>query len=421
MAMPRAPIPAVVQQHAEDAVTLRRTRSFLVSAPHVKLNQLRRLDDRLAAHLDGLAVAGDYGSKLAAAALAEPGRGESFTAAVRAIEDRDPAGLEALLAVVEALPESQSGVISAFGWVSAASLRGITKVLLESRSAFRRQVGLAACAMHGADPGAAATTALNDADPALRARALRVIAARGRVDLLPACMNAMTDKDSACAHEAARAAVMLGDRRASVAALRAIASAPGPCRSRALGLTLKLLAPTDAHAVLKALSQDTADIRWLIRGVGIAGDPHYLPWLIQQMHDPKLARLAGESFSLITGLDLAALDLERQLPEAVDSAASDDLDNDNVAMDEDHALPWPDPEKIASWWQSNSHRFVAGMRCFMGEPPSPAHCLAVLRTGFQRQRTAAAEYLTLMKPGTPLFNTAAPAWRQQRWLAAMGA
>jgi hypothetical protein len=44
-----------------------------------------------------------------------------------------------------------------------------------------------------------------------------------------------------------------------------------------------------------------------------------------------------------------------------------------------------------------------------------------LKTGFQRQRIAAAEYLTLLAPGTPLFNTAAPAWRQQRLLAKMSA
>ena len=417
--MTHAPIPVVVQQHAEEAATLRNTRSFLVSAPHVRLYQLRRLDDRIAAHLDGLAVAGEYGSKLARAALENPGRGETFTAAVRAIEDRDAVGLEKLLAIAEALPASQAGLISAFGWVATASLRGITKALLESPNAFRRQIGLAACAMHQVDPGAVAAAALIDADAALRARALHVIADRGRVDLLPACMNAMADEDTRCAYEAARAAALLGDRRASVAALHRIASAPRPWRSCALGLTLKLHAPAEAHAVLKALSQNPASMRLLIQGIGVAGDPHYVPWLIQQMQDPKLTRLAGESFSLITGLDLAYLDLERKPPENVALGPNDDPNDDDVAMDEDDSLPWPDPEKIGAWWQTNGHRFAPGTRYFMGEPPSPAHCLAVLKNGFQRQRIAAAEYLCLLQPGTPLFPTSAPAWRQQRWLNKM--
>ena len=416
----RAPIPVVVQQHAEDVAMLRNTRTFLVSAPHVKLHQLRRLDDRLAAHLDGLAVAGEFGSKLAAAALERPGRGEAFTATVRAIEDRDVLGLDRLLAIAEAVPDSLSGVISAFGWVSAASLRGISKSLLDSPSPLRRQVGLAACEMHQVDPGTVVDAALKDDDAAVRARALRLVAHLGQVDKVSVCMSAMADEDARCAFAAARAAALLGNRRGSLVALQAFASAPGPWRSPALGLLLKLQEPEDAHATLTALAQDPACVRLLIRGIGVAGDPHYVPWLIQQMQDLKLARLAGESFSLITGLDLAYLDLERKPPEGVDFGPNDDPDDGNVAMDEDDSLPWPDVEKITAWWQANGQRFALGKRYFMDEPPSTAHCLDVLKNGFQRQRMAAAIYLCLLKPGTPLFNTAAPAWRQARLLATMG-
>jgi uncharacterized protein (TIGR02270 family) len=311
--------------------------------------------------------------------------------------------------------------VSAFGWVSAASLRGISKALLESSSTFRRQVGLATCAMHQVDPGAPATSALNDADMALRARALRVAADRGRIDLRQACADAMADEDAGCAYEAARASVLLGDRRAAMTALATTALQPGPWRARSLGLMLKLCSQAQAVEILKPLSQDPASTRLLIRGIGVAGDPHLVPWLIHQMQDLKLTRIAGESFSLITGLDLAALDLERKPAENIEAGPSDNPADEDVSADEDDGLPWPDPMKIADWWQANGHRFAPGTRYFMGEQPSPAHCLVVLKTGFQRQRIAAAEYLCLLTPGTPLFNCAAPAWRQQRWLAAMGA
>jgi uncharacterized protein (TIGR02270 family) len=417
----RTPILVLIQQHAEDVAVLRSARNFLVSAPQVKRHQLRRLDDRLAAHLDGLAIAGEYGSKLAGTELTPPGRGEAFTTTVRAIEDRDVLGIDKLLAMSEALPDSLSAVISAFGWVSADSLRGITKSLLDSRNLFRRQVGLAACAMHQVDPGAAAVAALHDEDDLLRACAQRVVADLGLVDHLPACTDALADEDPGCAYQAARAGVLLGNRGASVSALHRIAVAPGPWRSRALGLLLKLQSTADAHVTLKALAQDPAHMRLLIQGIGTAGDPHYVPWLIQRMQDLKLSRLAGESFSYITGLDLAYLDLERKPPEGVDFGPNDDPNDDNVAMDEDDGLPWPDVERVSSWWQENGHRFAPGTRYFMGEPPSTAHCLDVLKNGFQRQRMAAAIYLCLLKPGTPLFNCAAPAWRQQRLLAKMGA
>jgi uncharacterized protein (TIGR02270 family) len=88
-------------------------------------------------------------------------------------------------------------------------------------------------------------------------------------------------------------------------------------------------------------------------------------------------------------------------------------------MDPDDSLPWPDQAKLQQWWTTNAQQFQSGVRYFVGAPVTRAHCLQVLKDGFQRQRMAAAEYLCLLQPGTPLFNISAPAWRQQRWLAKM--
>jgi uncharacterized protein (TIGR02270 family) len=141
--------------------------------------------------------------------------------------------------------------------------------------------------------------------------------------------------------------------------------------------------------------------------------------LLAQMEQyPARARLAGESFSLIAGLDLAFLDLElRDPPEGATAVGpNDDPDDDNVALEEDESLPWPDVAKLRAWWQQHHGSLPAGHRYFMGQVPSPEHCAAVLKTGLQRQRTLAAHHASLLRPGTPLFNTAAPAWRQKRAL-----
>ena len=98
---------------------LRSTRTHLVSAPRVKLLHLGRLDERLAAHLDGVALAGDFGARLANAALESPGTGEVFVATVGAIQAGDSAGLDKLYSLVEALPDAEKGLASAFGWASA--------------------------------------------------------------------------------------------------------------------------------------------------------------------------------------------------------------------------------------------------------------------------------------------------------------
>ena len=421
LSVDRSAVPVVVQQHADLAAHLRITRRVLVRAPHVRILHLRRLDDRIAAQLDGLSEAGTLGHEVCIAALASPGVGELFTTTICALEAHDHVTLHKLLALAESLPAAQPGLTSGFGWVSPVRLRGITKPLLDSNTAFHRQVGLAACGMHLVDPGAALTSAVDDPDAALRARAYGVAGACGRLDLMHACRRALSDADPDCRYQAARASLLLGDRSAAVAALNTLADAPGCRQNSALALLLQVLGPQEAATVLSAWAQDPAMQRSLIRGTGIAGDSSYVPWLIKQMGEPTHARLAGESLSLITGLDISDEGLEGESPQGAEATTgpNDDPGDENVAMDEDDSLPWPNQEKIAAWWQANGHRFPPGARHFMGAPVTREHCIEVLKNGYQRQRILAAHYLCLLEPGTPLFNTSAPAWRQQRLLAEM--
>ena len=117
--------------------------------------------------------------------------------------------------------------------------------------------------------------------------------------------------------------------------------------------------------------------------------------------------------------DLDALQLWRPQPEDVESGPSEDPDDTNVDLDADEGLMWPDSQKVEAWWAANAGRFQKRQRYFMGAPVTWEHCLDVLKHGYQRQRILAAHYLCLLNPGTPLFNTSAPAWRQQRLLAKM--
>jgi uncharacterized protein (TIGR02270 family) len=283
--------------------------------------------------------------------------------------------------------------------------------------------------MHRVDPGPPLDAAFTATDNPLRARAFRVAGDVGRVDLL-SLLQAAASRDSEPADPhfwAARSAVLLGDRSSSLAWLTTLAEGAGPFSDAAAELALKALDLPTAHQHLRHCAAQTKPDtpaaaqarRRLIRRCGITGDPHLIPWLITQMSDLRLTRLAGEAFSMITGADLAWLDLDRKPPAGVDFGPNDDPEDDNVAMDEDDGLPWPDPDKVQVWWQAQQHRFPAGQRFFIGEPPSPAHAVKVLRDGFQRQRIAAAQWACLLTPGTKLFPTAAPAWRQQRWLKEM--
>lgn len=402
-------VPVVLHQHIEDAACLRATRSSLVRAPHVKLKHLARLDDRIAAHLDGIAVAGRVGAQMSMQALDRTGRGELFTAAVGCIETHADKTLLQLIALSEAVPAARSGLHSAFGWVSASRLQETVGALLASDDPPAQLAGLAACAQHRVDPKRALDTLIASENTAVRARALQCAGEIGRIDLLAACIAHLDDDNAACRFHAAQSALLLGDRAASLDVLRE--AAPIDAASA--------LPPADARALLETLAAKPNSKRLLIRAIAHAGDPRYIPWLIDLMPDDVFARIAGESFSFITGADLAWLDLERKPPERLPAGPNDDPDDPDIAMDEDDGAPWPDAEKIAQWWQANAPRFERGRRYLCGAPPSKAHCIGILKDGYQRQRMAAARHLCLLEPGSVLFNCAAPAWRQQRKLAAL--
>jgi uncharacterized protein (TIGR02270 family) len=413
----RQPVAVIVTQHLENAAVLRSMRSVLVRAPHVKLHHLARTDERLAAHLDGLSISSTYGARLSHAALANPGVGELFVASILAIEKRDAEQIDRLLSLVDVLPDAPRALSSAFGWVAAAQLRGLTTPLLAHPEPVTRWLGVAACAQHRVDPGAALSAAFDQAHAGLRNRALRAAGELGRVDLLPACLGLLAADDDGTRLSAAWAATLLGDRGAAISTLRTLAAKPGHSQLEALALALFTADGATSRSLVRQLASDGMPQRTLIRAAGWAGDAQAVSWLFRQMEDDAHARVAGEAFSFITGIDLAALDLERKPPSKVQSGPTDDAADDNVALDEDESLPWPDVPRLVAWWQKHAGRFPAGTRLFAGAPPGSEHCHTVLKEDSQRRRMAAALYLSLLKPGGVLFNCAAPARRQERLLA----
>jgi len=410
----------VAQQYVEDSALLRNARSGLVRSGDIRLRDLKRHDERLSAHLDGLALAGEMGRRLVSRALENPGKGELFTAAVCALRERRLDELTKLLALAEALPEARAGLYSAFGWVSAQCLRGVAAALLDAKASYHRAIGLVACGMHGVDAGLALTTALSETDAALVAVAIRLAGQSGRTDLLPQCLDRLRAEVPGHRFLAARSAVLLGDHGIALDSLQDMALAPGAYQAPAVGLLLKTVPLSRAHEVLTTLARDPSQTRVTLHGIASAGDPRYVDWLLARMQDPTCARLAGHAFNVVTGADLSDRHLDTN-PPADDSPASEGaLHADSAAAveDEDESLPWPCPAKTAAWWNENGDTFPPSVRHFMGQAVTRAHCLAVLRSGRQRSRAAAAEYLRLLSPSSSSFNVAAPAWRQERLIEA---
>ena len=405
-----------MSQHAEGASFLWELRSSAVAAPHYSLADLAKLDLRVEAHLDGLRIAGEAGWEICKEALSTGESGEVFAAAVLAFESGDKDRLATVLETGTSSPELSRGLASALGWLPIDQAEPHIKQLLASPSSALRRVGIAASAVHRQNPGTPLVDAISSTDPLLRARALRAVGELGLESYLPDVNKHLADQDDLCRFSAAWSATLLSDDSKAQATLKSIAESNLPYREQALQVAIRRMDVPAASAWHNKLAQDAKQIRIAIVAAGAFGDPASIPWLMEQMKVPELARAAGEAFTMIIGVDITFEDLDAEKPEGFEAGPTENPEDENVEMDPDENLPWPGPELIAKWRSQRQVEFQKGIRYLLGKPISVDWCQQVLRTGRQRQRAAAALELAIRQPGQPLFNVAAPGFRQQQLL-----
>src|SRR6266487_150454 len=327
-------IPVVIEQHAEEAAFHWLLRDAAVCAPHYSLDDLAKLDNRLDAHIDGLRIAGEAGWEICQEQLGWEEAGEVFVSAVLAFESGHEPRMQAVLEVGSASRELSRGLVSALGWLPYQQAESSIQQLLTAESSDLRRIGIAAYAVHRQDPGQWLIDALSDSDLLLKARALSAVGQLGRVDLLPLVRSNLAADDDMCRFAAAWSAALLGDMNAMVS-LKAIAVLNVPYRERAVEVALRRMDLRDAHGWQRELAQTPDQIRLAVLGAGAIGDPASIPWLFEQVTIPEIARVAGEAFTMITGVDLAYEDLEGEWPEGFEAGPTENPEDENVDMDSD--------------------------------------------------------------------------------------
>ncbi|XXX72643.1 TIGR02270 family protein [Sorangium sp. So ce134] len=385
----------VFEQHASEAAFLWSSRDAAVLDPLYDLESLRDLDERLEAHVDGLRLAGDAGWEISRAAIDEEEPGSLFAPMVLAVERRDLKGIAQVLDAGGGAPALARALVSALGWVPFSKVRAILPGLLSYRVGPElRAIGIAACAVQRQDPGAALGYAVTSSDPRLKARALRAVGELGRADLLDEVRGALGSEDEACRFAAAWSAALLGDA-AALRVLGAIADRGGPFAERACATAMRRMDPAMAPTWLRAIAGPPRGRRAALAGAAALGDPALMPWILECMGAPDLARVAGGAFTMITGVGLEEAKLRGAPPAGFRSGPSDDPEDEDVAMDPDESLPWPDREKIAAWWGSHGKELKRGTRHLLGKPMALPWLEDVLQRGSQPARAAAAVELAL--------------------------
>ena len=403
--MPRI-LTHIVEQHAEEAAFLWLLRDKAVDAPHYKRHHLARLDERVEAHVDGLRVAGEAGREIAWEQLRQWGEmGELFAAAVTLVETGDPDLVAPCVEFAEQHPESLRGLVGAIAWTEPRRLGHLVRTWLDSDRPFERYLGVAACSVHRVDPHSRLARLVEDMEPMVRARAWRLVGELGRADLTEFSLhNIDAETDDLTRFWASWSLALLTGSRRAVAELHKVALGPAPEAAKAFDLALRMLPLDDAQAWLRALSGDTVRARQVVVGLGVVGDPSAVSWLIDRMRDPMLARVAGESVSMITGVDISYCDLDGEAAVGFAAGPTQEPADPIITADPDEHLPCPVPDKVEAWWASKREKLPAGCRYLLGEPIGPEICVRALADGYQRQRRAGAFEFTQVGPGDGLRN-----------------
>jgi len=408
-------IPEVLSQHAEEASFLWLTRGRAIHAPHYSLKDLTDLDNRLDAHIDGLRIAGADAWPFIDENLALEEAGEVFTAAVMAFDASINERVRNAVTMGCRTPGNFSALVSALGWHPYSRVEIWIDRFLSSPRQKLRHLAIAACAIHRHDPGTALDKAVVDDYLPLRARALRAVGELKRRDLSTVLLANLDSNDEACRFWAAWSATLLRERNA-LAVLQAFAETKSGFQHRAFQLLLRTMSLDQARNWLNSLSDRPAFTRLLVQGAGMLGDPAVIPWLLEQMKIPAIARVAGEAFSSITGVDISYQDLEGEQPEGFEAGPNDNPGDDSVDLDQDENLPWPAPDLVDGLWTAHGQHYHAGTRYLIGQPITEKSARQALLFGTQRQRNAAALELALLLPDEHLFEVRGPGFRQKALL-----
>lgn len=407
----------VVTQHAEDAAFLWLLRDQAVMAPNYSVKDLADLDERVEANLDGLRIAKEFGWILCQEALANEEPGEVFTAGVLAFENTNEKRIQKVLDIGCSSYELMRGLISALGWIPFKQIENLIKKFLDSEDPVVRAIGISAFAAHREDPGISLQEAISAPEPQLRSCAIKAAGKFGRIDLLRFILQCISDKDDNCRFFSAWSAVRLGERSIHILdSLKEFAVISKTFAKPSLDMALRCMAPPEAKKWQQQLLENPDTKRQGVIGIGVIGDPSLIEILFPLMGDEKFARVAGEAFSNITGIDLEYENLDQDQPEGFEAGPNEEPEDEDVAMDPDEDLPWPSPKLIKDWWTKQKKTFKLGKRYLRGQEITKKSLIDALIYGNQRQRSSAALELALIEPRQPLFEVRSPGKHQLKKL-----
>jgi uncharacterized protein (TIGR02270 family) len=182
------------------------------------------------------------------------------------------------------------------------------------------------------------------------------------------------------------------------AACRAAAGAPGDDCRLALGL-LAISPDLKDRDLVRGRAADAAVARHALWALGFCADVKAVDFLVQAMAKPEHARVAGESFTAITGVPLAGTLVKPGETVGPEVEEVKDDDPPPVVRSEDY-LPEPRVEAVVKLWEKERARYHPVVRYVGGLPRNTEALRPTLTTAatWRRQVLATELALSLVNP-----------------------
>lgn len=386
----------IIEQHVDDAAFLWLMRSQAMTQAHQTPGSIGKIEQRINNHIKGLfnqaSGAWEYSHE---AAECQEG-GEMFVLAMLALSSGDSSKINTLLELTSGSEEAFKGFISALGWLPASVVNPLLKLWVNSKEPLYQYACIAACSVRRVDPKVHLTLLLSNVENIknipLYCRMLRLVGELKRHDLNHLLAKMLDHENGSVSFWAHWSTLMLGDRSALKGFERFVLES-GPHQLCAISVAVRCHDHTHAWYLIRSLVKSSTQTAQTIAALSALGDPKGVLWLLDRMKEPQYAKLAGEAFSQITGVDLELQGLTES-----NSAGFDDgeEEGDIPILLGCESLPMPIAEKVREYWSQVGHHFNSGRRYFWGGPLELNTLEKALRFGRQRQRLSAAIELALM-------------------------
>jgi|GEM_PF-3433722 len=397
----------ILVEHLEEADFLLGLRQRALASPDFDLPALAKLERRLDAHLDGLALGGERTRHELAAGLTadDPWRVAAMAAGMLAMDDRG-ASAQVLDLVPEDAAHPSPGVAVALRYLPLQpEVQQKLVSWLEDKAPGRLALAWRILGSHGVAIAADPATAADHDDPAVRAAVAEALGygQTPRMDLLARLWR---DEDLEVRHQAALSRARIGDPDLLTNLRETIGATEQP-PSWEIELLACLGDRSDVDLLVRMVAEappDAPHAEAAIDGLATLGLAEAVPALLTAMEGAvPLATAAGQAFVRITGLELPALPETEVSPEEEDETFED-------------LRPRPDPVRCRELWAELADAWASETRWRQGKELDSASWLAQPADGDLLTRREEITRLRYYEPAAwSTLELDARADRQQGW------